>query len=151
MSTKTYSQEVRDVADSVKAKMKLGDNGIVTMDKDAFEATLEGTELSLKDFKACQNHRDLFVAGQGLALGEIGLAAMKKDKKLPQVSVETKIHKDKVSAAFTRSKMVSDGKGGQQEKFGSLASRVVANGAGNRGQHKLVRVHLSDLAKEAMG
>lgn len=149
--SKTFNDDVRRIADVLKPKMELGENGIVTVDKDAFESTLDGTELSMKDFKAVQEHRDLYVAAQGLALGEIGMDAMKKDSKLSQVSAESKMHKDKIGSVFTRSKNFPDGKGGQQTTHGVLSSRVKVNGAGNRGQHKLVREHLKEQASKLFG
>lgn len=152
MTANTYSQEVRNVADLLKKEMTLGEHGVVEVAEDAFEKTLAGTDLSLDMFKKVQDHRDLVIAGGGLALGELGLAAFKKDEKLDQVSVEMKFHKDSIGGVFHRERSLPDGDGGMKAKHGVLSMSYKANGqVGSKGQLKKVRAHLAEEAKKVLG
>lgn len=148
----SINEKTRSTADILKAKMTLGDNGVVTVADGAFEDTLEGTGLTIADFKKVQDHRDTFIAAQGLALGEIGVEAFKKNKKLDQITVEQKVHKDVVSSNFKREKDYPNAQepGTTIKKFGVLSSKVQANGAGNKGQLKLVRQHLNEEARKVL-
>lgn len=150
MSEKSYNEAVATMAASLKKKMTLGANGVVELEKSAVADTLEGTGLTIAQFKQVADHRDLLVASQGLALGEIGLEAMKKDKALEMVTLSSKLVKDKITSTFTRTKQVPDGSGGRKDKPGVLSTKFAVNGAGNRGQHKLVREHLSAMAAKAL-
>lgn len=143
-------ENVRDIAKIFKSNMKLGDNGVVEVAEDAFEKTLEGTGLDMATFKKAHTHRDDTLAGLGLALGELGIDAMKKDKKLEQVSAEIKVHKDVMGAVFSRSRSYPSSDGGTATTYGSLNAKYTANGAVNRGSLKKVKTHLTEMAKEVL-
>lgn len=140
-------ENVENISKILKAEMTIGDNGVGTLTPDAFEKTLEGTDLDLEYFVKTQNHRDNVVAALGLATGELALDAFKKDDKLQQVSFELNVHKDKLNSAFNRTKQVPDGQGGMKTSYGSLSSKVQANGAANKGHLKKVKAHLAEQAK----
>ncbi|MBE0438359.1 MAG: hypothetical protein IBX57_01135 [Gammaproteobacteria bacterium] len=142
-----FNQNVREIADMLKKGMKVEDGGVVTLDPKAYEETLDMAGIKLADIKKVQDHRDLIVAGQGLALGELGTEYMKKHKKVDTMSVEGKLHKDVIGSTFQREKHYPMGEG--LTKYGVLSSKVQANGAGNKGQLKKVRAHLNTLAEQA--
>ena len=132
------------LAEQVKKEFKLGEGGIITVEKDFFEKTLP-ENISMADVKRLQDHETNVFAAVGLATGEVGLAQFKKDKKLAQVSIDFNVGKNKAGFVFQRDREVSDGKGGKQVKHGILNAKVTHNGAGNRGAYKKVRDHLSAL------
>ncbi len=155
MSTKTATSARPDVnenilalADTIKKDLKIGEGGVAELPKDIYERTLP-ENITMADVKRVADHNTAFVAGLGLALGEAGQAAFKKDKKLAQVTVDVTAGKDKVGATFQREKQVADGKGGQQVKHGVLSAKWSFSGAGNRGAFKKVREHLSNAAAAA--
>lgn len=146
MTTK-ISEAVKNLSTQLKDEFKLGEAGVVEVSPDAYEKTLEGTGLTMEVVEQVQTHQANVVAASGLALGEMGLDAFKKDKDLSQVSVELKAGKDVLGGVFARSKQVPDGQGGMQTKYGVLSSRVQVNGAANKGELKKVRTHLAEMAK----
>lgn len=147
----TIKKNVRDMADLLKGEMKVGEHGVIEVTAEAFEKSLSGTELSPETYKAVQAHNATLIAAVGLACGEIAIPAMKKDKKLDQVSVELPILKDSVGASFLRSKEFPNAQGGDPIlKYGVLTSKFVVDANGNKGDYKKVRTHLSELAAAAL-
>ena len=133
----SYSDQVKQMGEVVKGQMTVGENGVVDLAEGAFEKTLEGTDLTLDDFKKTQDHRDLVIAGIGLGLGELGIAEFKKNKDLGQVSAELKIHRDSIGGTFHRSRNLPDGDGGMKEKKGVLSMSYKANGQmGSKGSSR---------------
>lgn len=150
MSATDIKPEIRNLADQLKSEMNVGDAGIAEVPKEAYEKSL-GDGLTMDIIKQVQQHNADFVAATGLALGEVGMAAMKKNKELDQVSIEIPVHKDSVAGVFARSKQVPDGNGGMQAKHGVLSMRYTTSGAaGSKGSLKKVRQHLADEAKAAL-
>ena len=142
----------RQLADTLKGEMSLPKGeSIIQITPEAFQKTLEGTELTVESFKLHETHRANLIAAAGLAAGEIGLEAMKKDKKLEQVTFEMPVLKDSISVALQRSKEFPNAQGGDPiQKFGVLTSKYVVDANGNKGEYKKVRQHLSNLAAEAL-
>lgn len=146
MSTQ-IDQKVLDLSEKLKNEMKIGEQGIVEVPKDVYESTLEGTGLTMEVVKQVQGHTADMVSATGLALGELGIDAFKKDKDLDQVSVQIPVHKDDIAGVFSRSKQVPDGNGGMQAKHGVLNMRyTTAGAAGSKGSLKKVKAHLGELA-----
>lgn len=150
MSEISFNDSVRATADLLKKEMSVGDQGIVTISEDVFEKTLpEG--LTMTAIKEMQDHRDLVIAGTGLALGELGTEALKGDKELKQLSVSYKMNKDKINGIFYRTKDHAQPTGGMATKPGVLQMGYKAYGqAGGIGQLKKVKAHLSEMAKEVL-
>lgn len=139
---------IRALADAVKKDFKIGEGGVVQVDKDFYQKSLpEG--LTMADVDRVQKHNTNFVSAVGLALGEVGIDHFKKHKKEDEISVDFVAGKDKVSLNFQRSKQFPDGKGGQLERQGVLSARWQVTGAGNRGSFAKVREHLSAKAAAA--
>lgn len=147
----SYNESVTQMAEVLKGQMTLGDHGVVEYTDGALEKTLEGTDLSMNDFVKTQEHRDLVIAANGLALGELGLAEFQKNKELGQVSAELKINKDAIGSSFHRSRNLPDGDGGMKAKLGVLSTTYKANGqVGSKGQLKKVKASLSEQAAEVL-
>lgn len=156
MSTKTAATSARPevnenilaLADTIKKDLKIGEGGVAELPKDIYEQTLP-ENITMADVKRVADHNTAFAAGLTLALGEAGVAAFKKDKKLAQVSVDVTAGKDKVAALVQREKQVADGKGGQQVKHFVANTKWTFAGAGNRGALKKIRDHLSAVGAAA--
>lgn len=155
MSEVQIPEEIRALADKFKQQMKVGTGGVVEVPKEIYESSLEDTGLDIKTVKKVQDHNANVVSATGLALGEVGMSAMKKDKKLDQVSVSFGAGKDTHSATFQRSKEVPVNKPGEPRKtapkYGVLQSSVTVHGAGNKGSLKKVRTHLNEEALKVLG
>lgn len=149
----TIKQEVRNLADLVKAELKLGANGVVEVSEGAFERTLEPAGLTLAEVTKVQNHTTDLVAATGLALGELGLDAFKADKELAQVSVSLPTGKDAINFTFQRQKEVAAGTGkdaGTQIKYGYLTGKIDVNAHANKGSLRRVKDHLNEVAKKML-
>lgn len=140
---------VSELATQLKAQMELGANGVVTYkDPKTVYATTLGEDLTMDQVNALHTHRDNVIAAQGLAVGQLAMEAFKKDKGLTQLSVEMKAGKDVMSSSIAKEKEYNDGKGGKITNYGVLSTRYEANGAGKRGQLKVVRDSLMAQAKD---
>jgi len=149
--------KILELAAQLKKEMKLNASGIIEVSPDAFVKTLEGTGIDETQVKALQKHTaDVFAASMHAA-GEIGVAAMKKDKKLDQVSMEMPVLKDSISHVILRSKEVMAGmpKEGEDRpmkiSWGNTTSRYLTDVSGTKGDAKKVRAHIGMLAEEAFG
>lgn len=156
MSSVEPKQSTRDLADVLKKSMTLNDQGIVEIPADTYEQTLEGTGITIDNVKAVQKHNANVFAASALAVGEVGIAAMKKDKKLDQISIEIPVVKDAISHVFQRSKEVMAGlpKAGEetpmQTSWGVMRSTFTSDVTGSKGEAKKVRKYISQLAEEAL-
>lgn len=148
MSAKeNIAENVQEMSELLKGQMTVGDQGVIEYAEGTLEKTLEGTDLTVDDFKKTHEHRDTLIAANSLAVGELGMAEMAKNKELNQVSSELKIHKDVIGTAFHRSRNLPDGDGGMRAKPGVLANQYKANGqVGSKGQLKKVKAALSEEA-----
>lgn len=142
---------IRELANTLKEGAELKD-GIIMMSADAYERSLAGTDLTLEVCDAVRNHNKNLISAVGLVTGELGIEAMKKDKKLEQVSAELAVGTDSVSAVFQRSKegLAAPGSKETVTRLGVLTSKFVVDANGNKGDYKKVRTHLSSLAAEAL-
>ena len=99
-----------------------------------------------------QSHNAAFAAAGVLAAGDIGLKQLKKDKTATHVAMAIPtVGKDRFDFAFHRQATVSDGQGGQKEKFGTASAKFIMYGAGARGEMKKVKDHLADQALDVFG
>jgi hypothetical protein len=150
-------QRITDLAAILKKGAKLNDAGIIEVSSDAFTATLEGTGLDESTFKSAQKHTSEVFAASMLMAGEIAIPAMKKDKKLNQVSVEIPILKESIAHVIQRTKEVSAGMPKEGEDrvtknvYGFTSSRYINDVSGTKGDSKKVRAHISALAEAAFG
>lgn len=153
MSEINIPENIRKKADILKKGMKVGPAGVVEITPEAVEKALtEG--LDLETVERVQNETSELVSATGLALGELGIEAFKKDDKLDQVSVSFAFGKDRHSAVFQRSREVPINRPGEPRelatKYGLLTSSVTVYGVGNKGTLKRVRQHLSEEAAKVL-
>lgn len=145
-------ENIRGLADTIKTELSLSEEGVFSVDAKMFENTLpEG--LTMETVKKYQEHTADLVTAAGLALGEAGIDAMKKDKRLDQVSLEFNAGKDTIGGVFQRSKEVRSGITADAEmmtKYGILNMKVGVNAHANKGSLKKVRAHLSEEAKKIL-
>lgn len=134
-------EKVEAVAGILRKERKYS-NGVNEFPEDIYEKSLEGTNVTMDAIKEQNDHRDVFLAALALVNGETGIAEMKKDKKLEQVSAEVKMYKDYLGTTFSRSRQVPDGKGGVKTAYGVVRSSAVVNGSANKGALKKVKAHL---------
>ena len=139
-----------------KKGMTVGAGGVIEVSPDLYQKSLEAAGIDEKHVKAVQKHNAEFFAGTMLAAGELGVQALKKDKKLEQVSVEIPVLKDSISHSIVREKEVMAGmpkEGERQTKiaYGFVNSKFVTDVTGSKGEAKKVRAHIAALAEEAFG
>lgn len=142
------------LAKDLKAGMKLGDGGVISADKDLYENTLP-EDLTMDTVKKVYGHTEDVVAAMTLATGELGEAAMKKNKKLDSVSSELKIGKHaEINVGYLRSqeqtiRNMQNPKEPPKKvtKHGVTTARVKTFGQKNRGELKKVRAHLAERAE----
>lgn len=150
---------VTALAAILKGRFVLGEAGIMTAEAGTFEATLpEG--MTVETVKQVQDHNANLLAAAGLALGELGVEAFKKEKKLDQISVEFPAMADTISGTIQRSKEYPAGgipKEGEKRdpnatvsKYGVLTMRYATSANVNRGTLKKVREHVNNLAAVAL-
>lgn len=84
-------------------QLKINENGVAVLPKDAFIETL-ANGVTKDDVKKVFAERDTFVAGAIHALGQVAIPAMAKDKSLAQVSLKTSVVGDTLNATIHRSK-----------------------------------------------
>lgn len=151
-------QEIHNMAAVIIADAKVGEvaeggTAVVTTGKDLYERLLpEG--LTLDIVQTVHDHHLQLAAAGTLAAGEIGLAAMKKDKKLNRVDLEIPATgKDSFGFQFDRSRQVPDrspgNTGGTREKFGMGTTSFNMYGVQPKGQVDKVKKYLSQSAAEA--
>lgn len=150
------SQDVKDLAKTLESEMTLGDGGaLVFKDKDTYEKTLpEGLEMETVD--NLYKHNEKLTAALTLATGNLGAAALKKDKKLDGVTSELKIgkHAD-ISVGYLRSQEQRIPNFQDKSKapevvtrYGVTTTRVRTFAQKNKGELKKVRTMLGEQAEK---
>lgn len=133
------SEAVKAIAEAAKKHMTIGEGGVVEVPKDFYETILpEG--VTIADVKKVQQANSQIIAGVGLALGEVGLTAFKKDKKLESVSISVPAAKDKLELAVQRTRVSRNPADGSEiVKHGVLSANWRVMAAGNRGEFGRVK------------
>lgn len=160
--------EVLEMSKALKAGLPVGKDGSCVPEEGLYEKTVdEGVKKFLSDeltaalpdgailevLKGEQQHRTVFMAGGGHALGGNSIDVMKKNAEVGSVSVSIPtIGKDSIDMTFKREVPVPNAGGeGTKTSFGSLQIKVNTYSAGNRGQLAKVKQDLSERAQAAFG
>jgi len=149
-------ENIKAMTEVVKKEMKIGSGGVIEISGDILNKVFEGSTVTEAQVKAVQKlENDLFAASM-CATGELAVAAMKKDKKLDQVSVEIPFLKDSISHVVMREKevmagMPKDGERPTKTVYGYVSSKYVNDVSGSKGEAKKVKQHIAALAEEAFG
>lgn len=144
------SEAVTALASVIKKSMTIEKDGTVKIEGDLVADNLP-PDLTMADIRKVQKHRGEVVAATTIALGDLALAHMKKNKDANQVSVAFKVGNDKLELGVDRSREFNDGKGGKLTKFGYVSVGYTASGATNAGEFKKARAHVADQYAEVFG
>lgn len=149
------SANVAQLADSIRKDLKIGEAGVAAdLGKDFFERNLP-ENISMADVKRVDGFRSDLIAAATLALGETAIDAFKKDKNLPQVSLQIKTNQDKIQVQIDRERKFPNRMGG--EGAPDIVRHLQANvrykvaSAGDRGAFKQVRDHLREQGSKIFG
>jgi hypothetical protein len=161
MTTETISKilpEVREKAEELKKEIPPASikAGSVTVDKATY-VRLMPANVTEEMVENVQAYNSLLVAAGSLAIGELAIPAMKKDKALDRITLTIPMTgKDYIGVAFDRSRQVpsrdaENNPNGTKTKFGSTSVEIAMYGTKSRGQLLIVKNELAELAKAAFG
>jgi len=127
--SKEIKASTRALADSMKAAMTMGENGVAVTAPDWYEKSLpEG--LTMDQRKQFQNHDSAVMAAQAVALAEVGMPVMKENNSLSQISASMAVGGDTISTDIVR-----EYQHGKTTVHGHVISAYTHNAAGaNRGE-----------------
>lgn len=150
---------VNELAGKLKGKMTLEKDGVIGIEKGTYEETLP-EELTMKTVQAVYRHNEDLVSALTLATAEMAEPAMKKDKKLEQVSSELPVEGKGVRSMgainvgyireqerTVRNPAKPDEPAKQVTSYGVTTARISTFGSRNRGELKKVKSLLSDRAE----
>lgn len=144
------SEAVHTLAKVFTGYMKADKDGAVVVSDNMVEDNLP-EDLSVAIIRRVQKHRAEVVAAAALALSEVGLPVLKKNKDVEKAHTNFKIVGDKVELAIDREREIGDDKGGKVQKAGYLSLSYTATGATNAGEFAKVRKHISNEATALFG
>lgn len=133
------SDAVKAIAAAAKKQMTIGEGGVVEVPKDFYESLLpEG--VTVATVKAVQAADRNILAGTALALGEIGLAGFKKDKKLESVTLSAKAVNNKFNLKCDRTRTSRNPADGSEiVKHAVISASVQVAGTGSGGEFGRVK------------
>lgn len=142
------SPEVLDLAKRLEKTFKVGDGGIVNVEKDVY-ATLLPEGLSIDEVHRVQKHHQNLISAAALAGGHTSHSYFQKHKNAPAIEVTMPFEKDKLSMKFERSREYPGrGEGAEKiVKYNVATIDYVTNGAvGSRGSLGKIRKYLNDYS-----
>lgn len=151
MSTPEVKDTTQALAKKMKPLIKINDKGTATIEKDYY-ATHLPDGVTVEAVKALQDYNTEIVAAGALALGELAVETMKKDKELKVVELQIPtIGKDHFDFRVDRSYPSRNPSTGEStEKFGRVSVSHTTYATEKKGQFNAVRSHLADLAMKAL-
>ena len=119
----------------------------ITAPKDLYESLLDQAELDMATVERVQTHRNQFVAGYSLAVGEVGVDHMRDNKGVDYLAADVGVGGDTVAAAVRRSRSYPAPQGAASTdpvivQGDTTVGYRVRNGA----EIKVVREHLKAYA-----
>lgn len=148
--------EVLELAGKVKEGLTIDNKtGIITAIPDLYTRLLPET-VTKETIEALQAHNTRMVSATTLAVGEIAMPVLKKNKELEEASLKlSMVGKDAMNVTLARSRQVpsrnEDGTTGTQTKYGSVSVSIDEYSTGPRGDFKKVKQFLSEQAMTAFG
>lgn len=140
----------RTLADRIRPMLTVNGDTI-TSPKDLYESIIKDSELSMDTVKAVQDHRNAFVAGLSLAVGELGVDHMHATPGVDYLAAEVGVGADTVSAAVRRSRSYPAPQGAaSQEPVVVQGDTTVGYRVRNGAEIKSVREHLKSYAATVM-
>lgn len=146
------SASIRDLANKLKKDFKIGEGGVIAVEKDFYASHLPET-ISINDVTRIQAHDADFMSAVALAAGELGIKHMSKQKDVNEVSIKWKAGRNDQGFNISRSKDSRDPKSGNTvTKYGVGNMKVVVHGSKNTaGSFKSIRGYLSELGASELG
>lgn len=151
--SKTVHAEVLDLSKVLSKDITIAD-GKATISKEAYVSTLpEG--ITKEQVETIQKHNGVFYPAVTHAFGEKAIVAMKKDKALDQLTLETPLTgHDHFDITFSRTKTFPNPAtpGESVVKYGVVNAQLVTQAArANRGDMNTIRDILAEKALAALG
>ena len=148
----TIPEKILETSTVIKTGMNVKDDGVITIEPDAFNKALEGLGIDMAAVKAVNEQRDILYQSFVLATGEKGVEAMAAAPALKQVSAEQKFDEDLMTAAVNRSQEMGFGEGDSKTVFGTMRDGYTVKGAiKTKGTLKTIKSHVRSLAMDALG
>ncbi len=148
------NENVSDLAAKIKKSIKVDNKtGVSEVQDDVWESTLpEG--LTKEQIKAVKNHETNFVAATTMAVGDLALAAMKKNHELDEVSASVGMYGyDKVQVNVMRQDEypnLRNPDAGPIVKLGATRTKFSVHGGKNAGELKKVFAYITEEAQKAL-
>ena len=148
----TFKPATVAMAAEFRKKIKVNKEGVVEAPEDLYESTLENAGLDMSTVNKVQKHNTEVVSALTLAVGEVGLEALKKHDKLDQITGEFKAGRDEIGIVMSRTREVNDMKnpGEKITQYGPTVIKYTVKGTSNSGELKKVRQHLMAQAKQIL-
>lgn len=108
-------------------------------------------DVTLASIKRHQKLRGEMIAAGTLALAQVGLPALKKNKDAEKVHLSFKFGNDKIDLVQEREREFNDGQGGKIKKYGYVSLGYTATGATNAGEFKKARQIAAAEAEKLFG
>lgn len=141
------NQSVLDMRKALAKEFKVGEGGVIPCSKEVVESVL--SEESLKSVADAQKVMADLAAATALAMTDVSIPYLKKNKDAARVELTMPVLKDKLESTFDRVKVSRNPMAGGAEvtKYGVLNMSYTVNGAVNqRGAIKKIRTYASELA-----
>ena len=145
----------RELADLIKKAMKI-EGAVITAEEKLYETLLPEGVTAEQALAISKRNHDI-IAASSLAVGEIGITAMKKDKTLSNVTCTIPmVGRDVMEFSFDKSKEISNsplgnGTPGTHTKYGSITAAVKCHAVKKTGQFGAVKAFLAEQATAAFG
>lgn len=153
-TAKPVKQEIVNMAELIKSRTTLdAATGVATVAKDLYEHLLP-EDLPRETVERVQAVNAEIAAAATLAIGELAIPAMKKNKDLSRVTLNIPATgRDSFEVTFDRSRQVRSAPGSDEmvTKFGTTNVGFVTYGTRNRGQLAAVKAQLAEQATKALG
>ncbi len=150
----SIKEEISTLAENVRKDLQYekDTHTISSGEKNLYESHLPET-LTMEVVEKVNGYDVAFVAATGLAVGEMAIEHMAKEKSVEQISAEFPMgKKNGVAHVVTRERVftnITDAKN-PVHKFGDLASTLTVQAGRNQGEFKKVRTHLHELGAEQL-
>lgn len=144
---------VTTLATNVKEDLQYNkDTHTINSEHDLYSKHLP-EDLSMEVVEKVNGYDIAFVAATGMAVGEMAIEKMAKEKNVEQISAEFNMgKKNSISHVVTRERTFTNITNPAEpiHKFGDLASSLTVQAGRNQGELKKVRNHLHDIGIEQL-
>lgn len=150
MSDQKINDRITKLAGKIKKHLSIDEAGIVSAKDKLVEKTLP-KDLTAEQLEAAQEHMKDMVTASTLAVGELGVEAMKDNKDINQVRADLDYGKFSMSISQDRSKETKKGDD-TVVTWGSIRTGgLKIEDTDTRNSMRAVRDHISTMAADALG